>query len=65
MELLLLFLHLFYIFFELPYKRLIHLILSLMNNKNAKDNIDNELPNCDEDSSDIEDKESEDKEKNE
>ena len=55
---------LFYIFFELPYKRLIHLILSLRNNKNAKD-IDNEFPDGDEDSSDIEDKESDDKEKNE
>ena len=55
---------LFYIFFELPYKRLIHLILSLRNNKNAKDN-DNEFPDGDEDSSDIEDKESDDKEKNE
>ena len=52
---------LFYIFFELPYTRLIHLIFSLRNNKNVKDNINNEFPDYNEDSSDIDD----DKEKNE
>ena len=38
---------LFYIFFELPYKRLIHLIISLINEKKENDDIDNELKDCD------------------
>ena len=41
---------LFYIFFELPYKRLIHLIISFINEKKENDDINNELKDYDDDS---------------
>ena len=57
---------LFYIFFELPYKRLIHLIFSLKNKNKEIYNIDNDYQDEDEnDSEDNNEKELEEKEKNE
>jgi hypothetical protein len=57
---------LFYIFFELPYKRLIHLIFSLKNKNKEIYNIDNDYQDEEEnDSEDNNEKELEEKEKNE
>ena len=56
---------LFYIFFELPSKRLIHLLFTIKNNKKEIDDIDNNIQDEDEKISEDNDKELEDKEKNE